>query len=111
MKYDNRCRRVFIVDVCRARLAKLVGRSRLFHFVPCFSLCKVFAMNQKICGYFYWTQGLRGPVSERIPIDSGTPAPKTYLLKQPLKAGEMNLKMLILEARYPYYPSDGMEEK
>lgn len=83
----------------------------MFRFISCFSLSEVFAMNDKIFGYFYWKQGLRGPVSERIPIDSGTPAPKTYLLKQPLKAGEMNLKMLILEARYPYYPSDEMEEK
>lgn len=57
--------------------------------------------KQVVFGYFYWVKGLRCPVSERIPIDSGTPAPKTYLMKQPLSEGEMQLSIYILEARYP----------
>jgi hypothetical protein len=60
--------------------------------------------DEKVFGYFYWKPGLRMPTSERIPIDSGTPPPKTYLIKQPLTEGEMKLSILILEARYPVSP-------
>jgi len=58
--------------------------------------------NKNVAGYFYWKWGLRGPVSERIPIDSGTPAPISPFLKQLLSEGEMNLSLLVLEKRYPY---------
>jgi hypothetical protein len=58
-------------------------------------------MADKPAGYFYWKPGLRGPVSERIPIDSGTPAPAPYLMKVPLNEDQMNLSLLILEKRFP----------
>ena len=61
------------------------------------------AKNEKIVfGYFYWKPGQKGPESERIPIDSGSPEPKPYLIKQPLSEGEMKISLLILEKRYPY---------
>ena len=64
-------------------------------------------MNGRVIGgYFYWKPGLRGPASERIPIDSGNPAPSPYLMKQPLSESEMGLSLLILEKRYPYEPPD-----
>ena len=59
-------------------------------------------ITKTVFGHFYWKQGNRYPVSERIPIDSGTPAPKPYLMKVPLNEGEMRLSILILEKRYPY---------
>jgi len=67
-------------------------------------------VSKIIAGYFYWKSGLRGPVSERIPIDSGTPAPKPYLLKQSLNESEMNLSLLILEKRYPYESNENEDQ-
>ena len=58
--------------------------------------------EQLVFGYFYWIPGQKVPMSERIPIDSGSPEPKTYLMKQPLSEGEMKISILILEKRYPY---------
>lgn len=59
-----------------------------------------------IAGYFYWKVGLKGPVSERIPIDSGTSAPRPYLMKVALSEGEMELSLMILEKRYPYFDDE-----
>lgn len=59
------------------------------------------ADKQVVFGYFYWKAGFRDPVSERIPVNSDTPEPKSYLLKQPLNEIEMQLSLLILEKRYP----------
>ena len=56
---------------------------------------------EDFAGYFYWKPGLRGPVSERIPIDSGTPSPYPFLMKVALSEAEMGLSLLILEKRYP----------
>ena len=64
--------------------------------------------KQTVFGYFYWKQGQKYPVSERMPIDSDTPAPKPYLMKVPLSEGEMELSLLILEKRYPYRGDGGV---
>ena len=64
-------------------------------------------MEEKdIAGYFYWKPGLRYPVSERIPVDSGSPAPNPFLMKVALSAGEMQLSLLILEKRFPLPPDE-----
>lgn len=57
-----------------------------------------------IVGAFVWIRGLRGPYAEKRPRDMPvniTTKTHDVLAEHPLTAGEYDLKIAILEQRYP----------